>query len=906
MITQNPIPNKEMPHLALQAAMDGISQLGFPREGMLQNYEYSFRDQRFRVNSMVFAHSLHRNPAEYASFTVFNPANRLSEYEIVEFLSYTSAPFHLIHREDRFSLWGTKFKENRIEAQPVAADITYENLTNVLAHYSEDFNPKRIIDVKQGRDQFINPIFSGLNTLQLSLWTLDVTADLLEDHFRAAVNILRSYQIPEEMLLDLATQLLGITILRDTRALGHSEFLLRDFISLDQLLDVAVEQFPKYFKADLFRQYDRAAARAYSTLSKISYAAFAPDMLSRLYKTAYSREKRKELGRYDTPLYLTRQIWDNIPVEYLAPNKRITADMTCGWGSFLIAGHDRLSNLSDIEPSKLSHMLFGNDIDTFTSKLAGLALLLYSGTDSWNIDHSDALNWNWLSDTRPNIIVGNPPFSGDRKKGSHRVSKTPKREQEANHYLDYAIDRLTPDGYMAMLMPQSFLAAEASPGLRKKLLENCDLWEIWELPNGVFPGVSQETIVLFAKKRSDAKKLLDLPTRIRNVQKKTLKAFREKSVFSTSVIAPSQNKWDEASRPSEGSTNTHIIDYRLFLNEATWKIIQAENIPLNSIARLIQGTVRGKKLENKRFLNYPNPIKVPWLTGSKKAMPQRFFIDYHAAQVLVYPNDLEEPRYDDRDIFEENKVLLSSLTDPSWGKRIKVAIERNGYYVSDSFWAIAPRPDIQNTHITVEVLAAVIDWKVSNGWIVENQKTKNITKRALASIPFPQNLTDHDAQHITGAVRLLEDPSISLEAKRDAEDRIDQILKRAYKLEDEVYERLDLIEKWDLLPIITIDEVPADHSNWLVNGITEDIFADKNQIKLWLEGFSSSQVVDIVANMPGWMLRPNAAFRTKIPRYSLRNGNLQDVSWGTFLPQTYTYLDEDELFDELSRLQNRQ
>ena len=65
-------------------------------------------------------------------------------------------------------------------------------------------------------------------------------------------------------------------------------------------------------------------------------------MLTQLMMAAHGEEQRKELGSFDTPLYLTRHIWDNIPVEYLPPEQRYVADMTCGWGSFLIAGHEPL------------------------------------------------------------------------------------------------------------------------------------------------------------------------------------------------------------------------------------------------------------------------------------------------------------------------------------------------------------------------------------------------------------------------------------------------------------------------------------------------------------------------------------------------------------------------------------
>ena len=192
-----------------------------------------------------------------------------------------------------------------------------------------------------------------------------------------------------------------------------------------------------------------------------------PDMLSELYKAAYSKEKRKVSGSYDTPLHLTRRIWQNIPVEYLPPHKRVVADMTCGWGSFLVAAHERLSSMNDVRNVSLRDQLYGNDDASFTSQLAGLGLLLSVLEDSWHIDQSDALKWTWLDTHWPNIIVGNPPFEADRRKnlpsdGDASAGSNTRREK-ANRFLEYAIDRLAPGGYLAMIMPRSFTGAEASP-----------------------------------------------------------------------------------------------------------------------------------------------------------------------------------------------------------------------------------------------------------------------------------------------------------------------------------------------------------------------------------------------------------------------------------------------------------
>src|SRR5260370_18065984 len=221
-----------------------------------------------------------------------------------------------------------------------------------------------------------------------------------------------------------------------------------------------------------------------------------PDMLSDLYKAAYSKEERKESGSYNTQLYLTRRIWKNIPVEYLPPQKRTVADMTCGWGSFLVAGHERLSNLGDMSNIILRDQLHGNDNAPLTAELAGVGLLLSASEDSWDISSGEALQWPWLNMHLPSIVVGNPPF----KRVSKETSSSARRigEERANKFFEHAISRLAPHGYLAMLMPSSFVAGKASPKYRKHLLEHCNVLELWDIPSVVFDAEVQ-AIVIFAQ-----------------------------------------------------------------------------------------------------------------------------------------------------------------------------------------------------------------------------------------------------------------------------------------------------------------------------------------------------------------------------------------------------------------------
>ncbi len=906
--SESPIQYYPLSKNAYNAARDSLVDIGFSPQAILDDYSFSTRkEQLVKVNALAFAHPTHRTPVDYAGFTLYNAANGVEDQEIVQILAHTAAPFHLIHRHDKFSFWISPVQNNEPRPIRIESDIDYTQLNNVLNNYAVDLKPQKIAEVKQGRARFTSPAFAGteLQPLQLSLWAIDVTRPLLVKYFGLAVKQLRDYlKQDEDTVVDLATQLLGAVILADTGALGDQIRKHEQTLGLDRLIQTAQNEFPNYFKEQLFSDYVEAAQQAYDTLRQIRYVGFAPDMLTEIYRAAYDDKRRKELGRYDTPLYLTRRIWENIPVEFLPPDQRVAVDMTCGWGSFLQAGYKRLSGLSDMQGVSLRQYLHGNDIEPLAAaRLAGLGLLISTSEDSWHVDAEDALKWKWLDRNQPNIIVGNPPFGGARKGDQKRISLDKReRYEEANKFLEHAIDRLAPNGYLAMLMPQSFVAAEASPGLRKQLLESCDVHELWELPIGVFPEATAGTIVIFAQKKDNS--LLSnrqRPVRVRTVQRQTLEGFERLGVFTISGLAVNQAKWDKSSRRSKSSKNTYIMDFRFIMPEFAWARIKSHCIDLQQLAVIFVGGTVGNP-EKGSYSNYQFPRKVPWLTNAKRVIKRPFFIDYEQSTTIIYPNGLERPRKDMEQSLAGQKILLTATSNPSWGRRIKVAIERKQYFVSNSFWIIAPKPETSTKNITLESLAAVLNWCVSNAWMVEHLKYPWLQSRALDVLPFP-TLNKTDSEYLTEAVRQLEAAAIANQPEpADALQTIDTILKAAYQLDDETYHRLTMIYEWDKNPQITLDAQPDPNAQWEISGIVEEINASNGTITLWLNGFDHFETVPITPVMPGWLLRPQVGFHTTIPRSYAHKYNLEGVSWGKFYPQEYTYLSEEELFEQLTQV----
>jgi hypothetical protein len=73
-----------------------------------------------------------------------------------------------------------------------------------------------------------------------------------------------------------------------------------------------------------------------------------------------------------------------------------------------------------------------------------------------------------------------------------------------------------------------------------------------------------------------------------------------------------------------------------------------------------------------------------------------------------YPNDFEEPRWDNRHFFTQEKVLINTIKRQAWGQRITVGVDRKGIYVAHNFNIIALREDNNIPGLTHEVIAAVL------------------------------------------------------------------------------------------------------------------------------------------------------------------------------------------------------
>lgn len=229
-------------------------------------------------------------------------------------------------------------------------------------------------------------------------------------------------------------------------------------------------------------------------------------------------------GQFRTPRHIIK-----LMAELVAPQlgQRI-ADPACGTGGFLLGAYQYI--LTDLvrkkDPAKLSkdedgferaaisavltqnvktildQSFVGYDIDTTMVRL-GLMNLMMHGIDEPKIDYKDTLSKSYNEDSQFDIVMANPPFTGNIDKGDiNEGLKLPTTKTELL-FVERIFNMLKMGGTAAVIVPQGVLfgSGKAFSTLRKMLIEKAELKAVISIPGGVFKpyaGVAT-SILIFTK-----------------------------------------------------------------------------------------------------------------------------------------------------------------------------------------------------------------------------------------------------------------------------------------------------------------------------------------------------------------------------------------------------------------------
>jgi type I restriction enzyme M protein len=162
----------------------------------------------------------------------------------------------------------------------------------------------------------------------------------------------------------------------------------------------------------------------------------------------------------------------------------------------------RSTRPSDLETLQ-KNTFYAKEKKSLAYVIAIMNMILH-GIEAPNVLHTNTLGEN-LQDIQPSnqhdIILANPPFGG-KERPEVQQNFTIKTGETAFLFLQHFIKTLKPGGRGAIVIKNTFLSNSdnAAVGLRKELLENCNLHTVLDCPAKTFLGAGVKTVVLFFTK----------------------------------------------------------------------------------------------------------------------------------------------------------------------------------------------------------------------------------------------------------------------------------------------------------------------------------------------------------------------------------------------------------------------
>jgi len=243
--------------------------------------------------------------------------------------------------------------------------------------------------------------------------------------------------------------------------------------------------------------------------------------LSQVYEGLLLRmgEKNNDGGQFFTPREVVR-----VMVRAIDPQVGDAVyDPSCGTGGFLAQSYeymrDRLGKKST--PEQLETLkrqtFYGREKENLIYPIA-LANLVLHGIDQPNLWHGNTLTggeiYGGLFTEAPSlfdVILTNPPFGG--KEGAEAQTRFAYKTSSTQMlFLQHAINSLKPSGRCGIVVDEGVLFRNnetAYVQIKRKLLDDCDLWCIVSLPAGTFvnAGAGVKANLLFFTKGKPTEKI---------------------------------------------------------------------------------------------------------------------------------------------------------------------------------------------------------------------------------------------------------------------------------------------------------------------------------------------------------------------------------------------------------------
>mgnify|MGYP001218807510 CR=1 FL=1 len=255
-------------------------------------------------------------------------------------------------------------------------------------------------------------------------------------------------------------------------------------------------------------------------------------------------------GEYYTPRPLIKTI-----VKVVAPRIGETIyDGAVGSAGFLCEAFNYLNipkKLSTKDAVTLQKSTFYGKEKKSLAYIIGIMNMILHGVEAPNIIHTNTLAIN-LDDIeekdRYDVVLANPPFGG-KERAEVQQNFPIKTGETASLFLQHFIKILKAGGKAGIVIKNTFLSNtdNASIALRQKLLSECNLHTVLDLPSGTFTGAGVKTVVLFFEKGMPTQKVWYYQLNLeRNLGKTNAlsEADLEEFVRLQKTKANSENSWN--------------------------------------------------------------------------------------------------------------------------------------------------------------------------------------------------------------------------------------------------------------------------------------------------------------------------------------------------------------------------
>lgn len=251
-------------------------------------------------------------------------------------------------------------------------------------------------------------------------------------------------------------------------------------------------------------------------------------------------------GEYYTPRPLIRTI-----VKIIDPRIGETVyDPACGSAGFLCEAfnymQEQVHSVADNDALQKS-TFFGKEKKGLPYIIATMNMIFH-GVAAPNIIRSNTLAENLATiqeRDRKHVILANPPFGGSER--TEVLQNFDIRTSETAYmFMQHFIKMLKVNGRAGIVIKNTFLSNGDAAALRRKLLEECNLHTILDLPSGVFTGAGVKTVVLFFSKGEPTRKIWYYQLNLGRTLGKTnplSEADLEDFVNQQKTQAESENSW---------------------------------------------------------------------------------------------------------------------------------------------------------------------------------------------------------------------------------------------------------------------------------------------------------------------------------------------------------------------------